>query len=167
MQVLKTPVIHAHVAERLDSTNKQNAPTRVYMYTHTRAYINAYAYIYTDIHIYIYMHIVIWVFGCWVNIPHTHTSERDYLLFESCSHPTVTVTPSDLNYANRSNSLQRFGSIHTSTIASMILRIRTTGACAPGSRRMILLKTVATWLNRYFAGSQGGGAKKRPGNGDK
>ena len=41
-------MIHAHVVERLDSTNKQNAPTRVHIYTHTRAYINVYAYIYTD-----------------------------------------------------------------------------------------------------------------------
>ena len=50
------PIPHAHVVERLDSTNKSNAPTRVHMYTHTRAYINVYAYIYTDIHIYIYIH---------------------------------------------------------------------------------------------------------------
>ena len=83
------------------------------------------------------------------------------LLLDSCLHPTVTVTPSDLNYANRSNSLQRFGSIHTSTIVSIIRCIRTTGACAPGSRRMKLLKTVATWLDRYFAGSQGETAWKR------
>ena len=107
-----------------------------------------------------------WVFGCWVNIPHTHTSERHSLLFEGCLRPTVTVTPSDLNSVNESNSLQRFWLIHTSTITSMILRIRTTGTCAPGSHRMKLLKTVATWLDRYYAGSQGGGAKKRPGNGD-
>ena len=46
-----------HVVERMDSTNKQNAPTRVHMYTRTRTYINVYAYIYTDIHIYIYIHI--------------------------------------------------------------------------------------------------------------
>jgi len=53
----ETPVIHAHVVERLDSTNKQNAPTRVHMYTHTRAYINVYVYINTDIHVYVYIHI--------------------------------------------------------------------------------------------------------------
>ena len=53
----ETPVIHAHIVERLDSTNEQNAPTRVHMYTHMRAYINVYAYIYTDIHIYKYIHI--------------------------------------------------------------------------------------------------------------
>ena len=50
-------MIHAHVVERLDSTNKQNAPTRAHIYTHTRVYINVYAYIYTDIHTYIYTHI--------------------------------------------------------------------------------------------------------------
>jgi len=43
-------MIHAHVVVRLESTNKQNAPTRVHMYTHTRVYINVYACIYTDIH---------------------------------------------------------------------------------------------------------------------
>ena len=46
-----------HVVERLDSTNKQNAPTRVHMYTNTLAYINVYAYMFRDIHIYIYVHI--------------------------------------------------------------------------------------------------------------
>jgi len=54
--VQKTPVIHTHVVEGLDSTNKQNAPTRVHMYTHTRVYIHVYAYIYTDTHVYIYIH---------------------------------------------------------------------------------------------------------------
>jgi len=49
--VEKTPVIHMHVVGGLDSTNKQNAPTRVHMYTHTRVHIHVNAYIYTDTHI--------------------------------------------------------------------------------------------------------------------
>jgi len=67
----ETPVIHAHVAERLDSTNKQNAPTRVHMYTNTRVYINVYEYIYTDIHIYIYTHIHMHLY--------THTCTHIYI----------------------------------------------------------------------------------------
>jgi len=50
--VEKTPVIHTHVVEGLDSTNNQNAPTRVYLYTHTRVHIHVYACIYTDTYIY-------------------------------------------------------------------------------------------------------------------
>jgi len=69
--VEKTPVIHAHVVERLDSTNKLNAPTRVHMYTHTRVYINVYAYIYTDTHIYIYIHIHMHLY--------THTCTHIYI----------------------------------------------------------------------------------------
>ena len=57
MQVLRnTCDTRTHVVEKLDSTNKRDAPTRVHMYTHTRVYINVYAYIYTNIHIYIYTH---------------------------------------------------------------------------------------------------------------
>jgi len=64
-------VIHAHVTERLDSTNKQNAPRRVHMYTYTRVYINVYAYIYTDIHIYIYIHVHMHLY--------THTCTHIYI----------------------------------------------------------------------------------------
>jgi len=74
---------------------------------------------------------VIWVLGhCWVDIPHIHNSEWDSLFFQSCLLSTITVTPSDPDYVNRNPSLQRFRLIHTSTIrtiASTILRIRTTG----------------------------------------
>ena len=49
--VQKTPVIHTHVVEGLNSTNKQNAPTRELMYTHTRVY-NMYKHTYTQTHIY-------------------------------------------------------------------------------------------------------------------
>jgi len=60
---------------------------------------------------------VIWVLGhCWVNTPHIHTSEWDSLLItylwvrlsESCLLSTVTVTPSDSDYVNRSACLQLF-----------------------------------------------------------
>ena len=54
--VRQIPVIHTHVVERLDCTNKQNKPTQVHMYTHTRVYIQVYTFIYTDTHIYIYIH---------------------------------------------------------------------------------------------------------------
>jgi len=61
-----TPVIHTHVVDGLDSTNKQNAPTRVQMYTHTRVHMHVYAYIYTDTHIciYIHMHMHIYTHTC-------------------------------------------------------------------------------------------------------
>ena len=52
--VEKTPVIHMHVVGGLDSTNKQNAPTRVHMYTHTRVHIHVNAYIYTYMYTHIY-----------------------------------------------------------------------------------------------------------------
>jgi len=77
---------------------------------------------------------VIWVTACWVNISRTHTSERHSLLFKGCLRPTVTVMQSDLNYVNKRIFFNDFGS----TITSTILRIRTTGACAPDSRRMKL-----------------------------
>ena len=71
---------------------------------------------------------VIWVLGhCWVENPHVHTSNRDFLIFDSRLLATVTVMPSDSDYVNRSASLQRFRLIHTSTIESTIFRIRTTG----------------------------------------
>ena len=50
----ETPVIHAHVVERLDSTNKQNAPTRVHMYTQTCAFLFLYTYTYTYTYCYYY-----------------------------------------------------------------------------------------------------------------
>jgi len=71
---------------------------------------------------------VIWVLGhCWADIPHIHTSLWDCLFFQFCLLSTVTVTPNDSNCVNRSASLQRFRFIRTSTIASTILCIRTTG----------------------------------------
>ena len=73
-----TPVIHVHVLERLDSTNKQNAPTQVHMYTHTRVYINVYAYIYMDIHIYIYTHIHTHLY--------THTCTHIYIRMHTHTH---------------------------------------------------------------------------------
>jgi len=45
--VEKTSVIHTHVVEGLDSTNNQNALTRVHMYTYTRVHIHVYVYVYT------------------------------------------------------------------------------------------------------------------------
>jgi len=38
-----TPVIHTHVVDGLDSTSKQNTPTRVNMYTHMRVHMHVYA----------------------------------------------------------------------------------------------------------------------------
>jgi len=69
--VEKTPVIHTHAVKGLDSTNKQNAPRRVHMYTHTRVHVHVYACIYTDTHIcmYIHMHMHIYTHTC----THTYT----------------------------------------------------------------------------------------------
>jgi len=48
---------------------------------------------------------VIWVFGhCWLDISHLQTSEWDSLFSWNC----VTVPPSDLDYVNKSTSLQQF-----------------------------------------------------------
>jgi len=55
--VEKTPVIRTHVVEGLDSTNQQNAPTLVHMYTNTWVHIHVYAYIYIDTYVCIYTHI--------------------------------------------------------------------------------------------------------------
>jgi len=92
MQVLKTPVIHAHVTERLDSTNNENALTRAHTYTHTRAYINVYEYIYTEIHIYIHIHIHmhLYMYACihiYVRI-HMHT----YVQIENLSNNALNVS---------------------------------------------------------------------------
>jgi len=62
-------VIHTHVVEGLDSTNKQNAPTRVHMYTHTRVHIHVYAYVYIDTHICIFIYIC----ACSYTRIHAHT----------------------------------------------------------------------------------------------
>ena len=70
------PGIHWYVVERLDSANKQNAPTRVHMYTNTRAYINVYAYIYIDLHIHIYIYILIHMHYTRI---HAHTYTYAYI----------------------------------------------------------------------------------------
>ena len=71
--VEKTLVIHTHVVEGLDSTNKQNAPTRhphtcaytctcihihksTYIYIHTYAHAHIHAYMHTCIQIHVYAH---------------------------------------------------------------------------------------------------------------
>jgi len=47
MQVLKNTCDTHACSREIDSTNKQNKPTGVHMYNHTRVYIHVYAYIYT------------------------------------------------------------------------------------------------------------------------
>ena len=42
-----SPVIHTHVVERLDSTNKQNAHTRVHMYTTWKVWLQVYTVVLT------------------------------------------------------------------------------------------------------------------------
>jgi len=91
---------------------------------------------------------VIWVLGhCWFNTPHMHSSEWDFLFFQSCLLSTVTVTPSDSDYVNRSTSVQRFRLIHMTPSRrsrETFLALVPQGACAPGSRRTKSLDTVAT-----------------------
>jgi len=84
---------------------------------------------------------------CWLNTPNIHTSEWDSLFFHSCLLSTVTVTPSDSDYVNRSASVQRFRIIHTTL--SWRSRIQffafvSRGACTSRSRRTKSLETVAT-----------------------
>ena len=65
---------------------------------------------------------------------------------------TVTVTPSDSDYVNRSSSLQPFWKIHTMQSRQSLrffafirfFAFVPRGACEPGSRRMKSLQTVAT-----------------------
>jgi len=87
--VEKTPVIHTHVVEGLDSTNKQNAPTRVHMYTHTRVHIHVYAYIYTDTHIYLYVHM------------HMH------IYMHTCKHIYTYVYMQTENLSNNASTRQK------------------------------------------------------------
>jgi len=54
---------------------------------------------------------------CWVDTPHIYTFEADSLIFQSCLLSTVTVTPSDSDYVNRSASLIRFRLEFTTTRA--------------------------------------------------
>ena len=98
MQVLR----HTHVAERLDSTNKQNAPTRVHMYTHTGAYISVYAYIYTDIHIYIYKHIHMHLY--------THTCTHIYIRMHMHTYAQIAIS---------TTTPQRVKQYHRRTYASI------------------------------------------------
>jgi len=78
MQVLRKPVIHAHVVERLDSTNKQNAPTRLHTYIHMRVHTNAHAHIYIEIQSYIHTHIHMY--------PYTHTCIHTYTRMHMHTH---------------------------------------------------------------------------------
>ena len=71
MQVLRN-TCDTRACSRANSTNKQNAPTRVHMYTHTHAYINVYAYIYTDIYIYIYTYMYTCTIHTYMHL-HIHT----------------------------------------------------------------------------------------------
>ena len=76
----ETPAIHAHVVERLDSTNKQNSPTRVHTYIHMRAHTNAHAYIYTEIHTYIHTHTHAPIHA------HMHTHTHTHVYAHACTH---------------------------------------------------------------------------------
>ena len=65
---------------------------------------------------------VISVLGhCWLVILHIHTSDWDFLFFQSCLLSTVTVTPSDSDYVNRSGLGQLNSRDSEPTIASTIL----------------------------------------------
>ena len=55
--------------------------------------------------------------------PHTYISLRKTLFYSSCLLPTVTVTPSDSNYVNRSAPLKNFSWI-VFTINEFVDRIR-------------------------------------------
>ena len=89
-KILKTPVKHTYVIEGLDSTNKQNAPTRVHMYTHTRVYIRVYAYIYTYTHIYIYIHIHMRIYTHACTHVYTYMSMHTYTQTENLSSNAST-----------------------------------------------------------------------------
>jgi len=69
--VQNKPVIHTHVVKGLDSTNKQNAPTRVHMYNHVSVHIHVCAYTYTNTRIYIYIHMQMHIY--------THTCAHIYI----------------------------------------------------------------------------------------
>jgi len=85
--VEQTPVIHTHVVERLDSTNKHNAPTRVHMYIHTRVYMHVYAYIYTDTHTYIYTHMHMHTY--------THTCTHIYICMYMHTYAQIEILSND------------------------------------------------------------------------
>ena len=64
---------------------------------------------------------VIWVLGhCWVDTPLIHTSEEDTLFFQSCLLSSVTVTPSDSDYVNKSASLKRVRSESTEIVHTLL-----------------------------------------------
>ena len=68
-------------------------------------------------------------------------------VFQRCLLSTVTVTPSDSDYVNRSASIQRFRSIHTTLSRRSRVRFFVfvpRGTCALGSHRTKSLETVAT-----------------------
>ena len=80
--VEKTPEIHTHIVEGLDSTSKRNAPTQVLMYTHMCVHIHVYAYIYTYIHTYIcictYTHIHAHIYHAYMRT-YIHIHVHEYL----------------------------------------------------------------------------------------
>jgi len=90
---------------------------------------------------------IFWVLGhrdCWADTQHIHTFERDSLFFESCLLSTVTVTPSDSDYVNRSASLQQSHLEFTRLRADDHDYDLHSYWCAPGSRFTESLETVAT-----------------------
>ena len=101
----KTPVIHTHIVEGLDSKNKQNAPTRVHMYTHTCGHIHIYAYIYTDTHTYILVR-------THAHAPYTRMHAH------TCTH-TCTCTPIHRHKISATTP-RRVKQYHRRTYASII-----------------------------------------------
>jgi len=73
--VEKTPVIHTHVVEGLDSTKKRNAPTRVHMYTQMRAHTNAH--VFAHVCKYMFMH------------PYTQTHIHAYTYIYTCAYTRI------------------------------------------------------------------------------
>jgi len=75
---------------------------------------------------------VIWALGqCWIDTKHIHTSEGDSPLFQSSLLSTVTVTPNDWDYVNRSASVRRFRIESTNSSRRVrLLVFIPQGACA-------------------------------------
>jgi len=96
--VKKTPVIHAHVIERLDSTNKQKCAytsayvpphacvytcvcihihRHTYMHIHTYTHAHIHAYMHAHIHMHVYAHLIHGNIWCSLAVVFSHATTRE------------------------------------------------------------------------------------------
>jgi len=139
--VEKTPVIHTHVVEGLDSTNKQNALTRVRTYTHMHVHIHVYTYIYTDTHIYACTYICTCIYTRIHIHTYTHTCTRTSIHRQKIS----ATTPQRVKQYHR----RTYASIYICMHIHMYVRIHICAQPAANVSQMCKLMSKEHLYNAY------------------